>query len=53
MAVYETMIGTAICVNINIEEIIDMSIIVFKVVIKLIGKTEVQFIYPSFVCQER
>ncbi len=53
MKVYGTMMETVIWVNINIEEIIDMSIIVFKVVIRLIGKIEVQFIILSFLCQER
>jgi len=49
--VYGT-VGAAIRVNINIEEIINMTI-VNEVVIKLIGKIEVRFIDPSFLCQER
>ena len=51
LVVYGT-IGAAIWVNINIEEIINMTIVI-KVVIKLIGKIEVHFIDLSFLCQER
>ena len=50
--VYGTMMGTTIWVNTNIE-IINLTIIVVEVVIKLIGEIEVEFIYLSLLCQEK